>query len=81
MIFIASLAVSALFSPAGAATDRLNITAEEHVACDADAVRLCMSTYPDETRLLSCMKTNVHQLTPICQVTFEAGMKRRHLNL
>ena len=77
----AGLAFAALLNSAHASPDRWNITAEEHAACDGDAARLCMSAYPDEDRLLSCMKVNLHQLTPVCHKTFEAGMRRRHLDL
>lgn len=73
-----SLVIAAAVVPAHA-EDRLNITAEEHVACDSDAERLCMSAYPDESKLLTCMKQNLHQLTPVCLSAFEAGLKRRHL--
>ncbi len=79
LIFV--LVTSVQLGAASAAADKFNITAAEHAACDSDAERLCMSAYPDEDRLLDCMRANIHQLTPICLATFEAGMKRRHLSL
>lgn len=78
---VPGLAVAVCVMPVHAVAAGLNITAEEHVACDGDAERLCMSAYPDEDKLLTCMKTNIHQLTPVCLAVFEAGMKRRHLHL
>ena len=73
-----TLAVAVAVGPAHA-IGKLNITAEEHLACDGDAERLCMSAYPDEMKLLACMKANRLQLTPVCLTAFDAGMKRRHL--
>ena len=42
-------------SPQGV-NDRYKITAEEMSACGSDAIALCSSAYPDEEKLLSCMK-------------------------
>lgn len=64
-----------------AATEPLNITPEEHAACDDDAARLCSAAYPNETKMLGCMKVNLNKLSPICLATFKAGMLRRHLSL
>lgn len=57
-----------------------NISAREKAACTADAIRFCSHTYPDETQLLSCMKSNRTSLSAICLAAFDAGLKRRHLN-
>ena len=64
---------------ASPAVERLNITPEEHAACDEDAAKFCSAAYPDETKMLSCMKVNRNQLSPICLATFKAGMAKRHL--
>lgn len=68
-------------SPAWADTDKYNITQQEHQACDGDAARLCLATYPDEDKLLTCMRSSRDQLTPVCRHVFETGMKRRGLPL
>ncbi len=61
------------------AADRYHVTEQEKAACTEDAARLCISAYPDEEKLLSCMKDNRASLSPNCQVAFDAGIKRRHL--
>lgn len=66
---------------ASAAVEALDITPAEHAACDDDAARLCSAAYPDETKMLGCMKVNMNKLSPICLATFKAGMLRRHLSL
>ena len=62
-----------------AAIDKFHITDAEKAACQQDAITLCSMAYPNEDRLLSCMRQNRPQLTPTCLVTFDAGLKRRHL--
>lgn len=59
--------------------DKYQITAEEMSACGSDAIALCSYAYPDETKLLSCMKSNRLNLSPTCRPVFEAGIRRRHL--
>ncbi len=59
--------------------DRYHVTDQEKAACTEDAARLCISAYPDEGKLLSCMKTNRASLSPACLTAFDAGVKRRHL--
>ena len=75
--------LGALFSlglPASVqAGDKYHVTDQEKAACTEDAARLCISAYPDEEKLLSCMKQNRASLSPNCQVAFDAGVKRRHL--
>ena len=67
-------------SPAMAdAGDQFHVTDAEKAACTSDAVRFCYGTYPDETKLLSCMKQNRSQLSNTCRVAFDAGVKRRRL--
>ena len=66
---------------ASAAPDKLNITPEEHAACDADATSLCADAYPDEDKLLACMKSKRSQLSATCAPVFVAGMKKRRLPL
>lgn len=61
-------------------TDPYKITTKEKAACTTDAIRLCAFTYPDESKLLACMKSNRTSLSPLCLVAFDAGLKRRRLN-
>ena len=61
--------------------DKLNITPEEHAACDGDAENLCAASYPDEGKLVACMKDKRLQLSPACATAFTAGLKRRHMPL
>ncbi len=67
-----------LLAPA-CATDALHITEAEKAACTQDAERLCASAYPDEQKLLACMKANRASLGPTCLPVFDAGLKRRGL--
>ena len=69
------LAVSAAPSWAG----DYSITANEKAACTGDAMRLCAHTYPDQDRLLGCMRENAGELSNGCAVVFKAGLRRRHL--
>ena len=68
-------------SPAVAQTtdDPYHLTENEKAACTDDAERLCANAYPDEKKLLACMKTNRSSLSATCLPVFDAGMKRRHL--
>ena len=61
------------------AQDRYEVTDAEKAACRDDAVKLCSAAYPDENALLSCMKSNVSQLTRGCRSTFVAGLRSRGL--
>ena len=62
-----------------AAEDKFHVTASEKMACTSDAVRLCLGAYPDEDKLLTCMKLNRNALSDTCRVAFDAGIKRRRL--
>lgn len=70
---------AASIAPAAAANDRFHVTDAEKAACTSDAVRFCYGTYPDELKLLSCMKQNRTVLSETCRVAFDAGVKRRRL--
>lgn len=70
----------ALPSSASAQTDKYDVTAEEHAACDADVYRLC-SDSQNQDQVLACMRGQRQMLTSTCRVVFESGMKRRHLRL
>ena len=59
--------------------DKYHITPEEKAACSSDVVRLCFEAYPNEDKLLSCMKQNRESLSAGCRVAFDAGRKRRRL--
>lgn len=64
---------------ADAAGDKYRLTNAEKAACTEDAMRLCMDAYPDEDKLLSCMKANRAALSETCRGAFDAGVKRRRL--
>lgn len=66
-------------SSAFASADPYHVTDAEKAACTSDAVRFCYGTYPDEGKLLSCMKQNRSMLSNSCRVAFDAGVKRRRL--
>ena len=59
--------------------DAYHVTVAEKAACMEDAVRLCADTYPDERRLLVCMKANRASLSPACLSSFDAGLAQRGL--
>lgn len=65
--------------PVQAQEDPYQITQNEKAACTGDAGKLCADTFPDEHRLLVCMKTNKASLSPTCLRVFSAGLKRRGL--
>ena len=71
--------LSLLPMPCLAQGDKYRITDAEKAACTPDAVRLCSQTYPDEDRLLACMKQNREALSQPCRVALDAGVKRRRL--
>ena len=84
MTRLAPLAVIAIMlsCPAAKAEDnKYNITPIEKAACSADAIRLCSHTYPDQDRLLACLRTNIRSLSLVCSVAFKAGLKRRGISL
>ena len=62
-----------------AGDDKYHITPEEQTACQGDATVLCSYTYPDEDKLLDCMRKNRSQLSEVCLRAFDAGLRRRHL--
>ena len=80
-IVIAVLAgnLSLVTSSASAQQDKYHITQAEWSACMPDAIRLCSDAYPNEDRLLTCMKQRRVQLSNGCAVVFKAGLSRRHL--
>ena len=82
-LFAGALALSMTvgLSPAIAQVDKFQVTPEEHAACDDDAARLCSDAYPDEDKLLECMKARHDQLTPTCSASFRAGLRKRHIRL
>lgn len=77
------LLTSALLTSAAAPApiDRYGITAEEHAACDVDAINLCGDAIPDVDRTLACMKRKVDSLTSTCATVLKAGLKRRRIPL
>lgn len=80
----AALAIVMFAAPAvvGAAEDnKYSISSVEKAACMTDAVRLCSHTYPDQDKLLGCMRSNVPNLSMVCSVAFKAGLKKRGIAL
>ena len=67
---------AALAAPQG----KLNITPEEHTACDADAANLCASSSSEEKQLVACMKANRAQLSPACSAAITSGLKKRQMS-
>ena len=59
--------------------DKYHVTSEEKAACGDDAERLCSSAYPDEEKLLTCLKQNRGSLSASCSTVFATGLKRRGL--
>ena len=78
-LVFAVAALLAFGGPVRAQVDKYHVTPEEQAACEGDATLLCSHTYPDEDRLIDCMRRNRAHLTAVCRTTFEAGLKRRHL--
>ena len=68
-----------LLAAAATPGDVYKLTAAEKAACTQDAARLCADTYPDEQKLLVCMKANRASLSSACLPSFDAGMARRGL--
>jgi len=77
---VASVPVRAIV-PAFAEIDKFHITPEEHAACAQDAARLCSDAYPDEEKLLDCMRARHNQLTPVCSIAFRSGLRKRHIKM
>ena len=76
-IFIVLMSGSIL--PARALDDPYKVTDQERAACGGDAFSLCRDAYPDETKLLACLKVNRRSLSPVCRPVFEAGLRSRNL--
>jgi hypothetical protein len=78
----AGLAPALLIASAAAAQDnQYRITPYEKAVCLTDAVRFCRGAYPDQDRLIACMKDNRSNLSSICQSALIDGLKRRHIPL
>ena len=78
LIFTLGCIVSLPFG-AVAQEDHFHATAAEKAVCTADATRLCAYTWPDEDKLIQCMKANETKLGPTCLPVFKAGIRRRGL--
>ena len=70
---------TALWAQALQVPDKYKITDAEKAACTMDAVRLCYGTYPNEDRLIACMRRNHSSLSATCRVAFDEGVRRRRL--
>jgi hypothetical protein len=65
--------------PALADDNKFHVTAYEKAACIVDATRFCRQEFPDQERVLDCMKTNKSKLSSICLGALTAGLKRRNM--
>ena len=79
VVFLTMLSGVAAVQSGLAAEDKYHITPEEQAACQDDATVLCSYAYPDEDKLLECMRKNRSQLSEVCLRAFDAGLRRRHL--
>lgn len=81
--FVALIAAAAFHvsAAASAAADKYHVTAEEHVACDGDVISLCGTEFPDQDKVIGCMRVKLNRLSAACLTVFKAGMRRRHLPL
>ena len=77
LLFIVS--GTALSAQALRVPDKYRITDQEKAACTMDAVRLCGGAYPNEDRLIACMRANHASLSSTCRVAFDEGVRRRRL--
>jgi hypothetical protein len=77
------LSLPALFCSGAMAApvDKFNITPQEQAACVEDAISFCSATFPDEDKLLACMKVNREKLSTGCSIAFTTGLRKRHLSL
>lgn len=78
-ILSTSILLISLTSVQAQEANKFHITPEEQTACQGDATTLCSDVFPDEDALISCMRSNVSNLTPVCRRTFTAGLQRRHM--
>ena len=76
---VASLALFQVAASEPPLDNKYHVTAEERAACSDDAVKLCISSYPNEDALIGCMKANHAQLSRKCQIAFDLGLKKRRL--
>ena len=58
--------------------DKFQITAAEMSACGSDAIELCSSAYPDQQKLLYCMKVNRVNLSATCRPGSGPDVAARH---
>ena len=79
LVVCAMTVAATSYSVSATLNDRYQVTPQEKAACTSDAVRLCISAYPDEDKLLACMKQNRESLSSTCRVAFDAGVRRRRL--
>lgn len=59
------------------ATSRFQVTEAEKLACGGDAYSLCSEAFPDQDKLLACMRLNRTSLTSGCRTALDAGLRRR----
>jgi hypothetical protein len=45
-------------------------TAEERSACTSDAFRLCVAAIPNQSAVITCLKSKRSQLSPTCRQLF-----------
>ncbi len=72
MLYRAAL-VLALLAPAAVAPAFAE-TAEERLACTADAQMLCADEIPDREKVYSCLIKKVNDLSPACKKIISASI-------
>ena len=75
----ALLIVLSVTTCANAQADKYHVTTAEKLACISYAERFCIAAYPDEDKLVGCMRANRTALSDECGAAFDTGMKRRGL--
>ena len=76
MAIAAGAVQAAQQAPAGT---HVEVSGEEISACGDDVKRLCSNEFPDEAKVIACMRANRTALSPACIPVFKAGLKRRGL--
>ena len=70
-ITIWAISIALIWASAGWAADKYHITPQEHAACDTDVISLCSYEFPDQDKVIDCMRTKVGQLSAVCLPVFK----------
>lgn len=71
-IIAAAVALAALSSVAMAESQR----DRQEKACQGDAMKFCRDFVPDEEKIAACMGQHRSELSVLCGIVFDTGMKR-----